>query len=195
MITLEQIRQLEGGVKEAMKVVRNLRETNEALVARITDLEERLEENEKAAENRLADEKKIEEGFQGVLDILGEVENGESDPISLTAPPVLVPESVDTDVNVNANAATAIPETDATADDVPETDVADDEPASAETAHVNVNDNDAEAKDETADSTDAEPIVEPEPGEKEAEVTLDVETDAPPEDETDEKFQSEFDIF
>lgn len=181
MITLEQIRQLEGGVKEAMKVIRNLRETNEALVARITDLEERLEEYERAAENRLADEKRIEEGFQGVLDILGEVDNGESDPVSLTAPAATVPETADSDAIIpeveGTEPAADPPAADAPTDDAP----TDDAPADDET------DADAPADDDRKKVEES--------GEKAPEVTLDVETDAPPEDETDEKFQSEFDIF
>lgn len=79
MISLEQVRQLDIRVKKAVTAMKTLSAENEALKNRIAELEADLDQLQREATNRKADEEKLEVSLQGVLDVLDEVDDKTSD--------------------------------------------------------------------------------------------------------------------
>ncbi len=75
MITVEQIRQLENGVKQAVSVINSLREENALLKTKLSGYEKRIEELEILIESFKQDQSSIEEGIVNALNQLDVLED------------------------------------------------------------------------------------------------------------------------
>ncbi len=93
MITVEQIRQLENGVRQAIDVINSLKDENKLLKTKLSGYEERIEELEVLIESFKKDQSSIEDGIINALhqlDVLedifskdeGELPENEQDSIS-----------------------------------------------------------------------------------------------------------------
>jgi len=77
VISLEQVQQLDMRVKKAVSTIKTLNLENADLKKRIAEMEIQLDDIQKEVSNRKADEEQLEEGLQGVLNILNEVVDDE----------------------------------------------------------------------------------------------------------------------
>ena len=171
MISLEQVRQLDIRVKKAVTAVKKLSSENAALEQQVTELETHLDELRKEASDRKADEEQLEMSFQGVLDVLDEV-NGETSDSNVVE---TVPEDKKSPLEENDSK-----------DDIL---FAAEEPMSPETTETDESDEPAatESQEETIES---EEVVD-----KPENVDLDSGVDEVIGSENEDKIQSEFDIF
>ncbi len=74
MISLDQVRQLETRIKKIVDFVKALNAENETNKRRVEELEADLDKLRSEAMKHQADEEKLEVSFQGVINILDEVE-------------------------------------------------------------------------------------------------------------------------
>lgn len=74
MISLDQVRQLETRIKKIVDFVKALSAENETNKRRVEELEADLDKLRSEAMKHQADEEKLEASFQGVINILDEVE-------------------------------------------------------------------------------------------------------------------------
>lgn len=79
VISLEQVQQLDTRVKKAVSTIKTLNLENANLKEQIAELEIQLESVQKEISSRKVDEEQIEEGLQGVLNLLEEVDDKPSE--------------------------------------------------------------------------------------------------------------------
>jgi hypothetical protein len=217
VISLEQVRQLDIRVKKAVTAVKTLSTENSVLKQQIADLEARLDELDKEASNRIADEQQLEVSLQGVLDVLDEVD-GETSKIEPEPPganyvietvpePETVPDPENNQLIEDESDKGDLPEPDvvfaANTADTPDAAVVE-MPAVEEESSEESDRDDPETVEadndvpetESEESETGEEIVDPRSEDSEPEI-VSLDNDRDEEDETDDndKFQSEFDIF
>ncbi|MCK5248423.1 MAG: cell division protein ZapB [Spirochaetaceae bacterium] len=160
MISLEQVRQLDIRVKKAVTAVKKLSSENTALKQQVTELETHLDELRKEAFDRKADEEQLEMSFQGVLDVLDEV-NGETSELEPEPPadqnvvetmPEAEKSPLEEDDNENDILFSAEAEEDAVETETDESD----KPAAAESQEENIEPEEAVDKPEDVDPDSGE---------------------------------------
>ena len=184
MISLEQVRQLDIRVKKAVAAVKKLSSENAVLKQPVTVLESQVDELRKEASDRKADEEQLEMSFQGVLDVLDEV-NGETSDSNVVE---TVPEDKKSPLEENDSK-----------DDIL---FAAEEPMSPETTETET-ETEEDAEETETDESDEPSATESQEEAIESEEVVDKPEDVDPDSVVDEvigsenedKIQSEFDIF